>query len=232
MSAPEPPRILVTRPVEQATRTAARLREMGYEPVLAPLLRIEPITPPDLPDFATAKAILVTSAYAIVRLAALTPVRSVPILSVGNRTASQARALGFSDVTSAGGDGTALRALAEALPPEGGAIIHVRGTKAAVRFEHLAELGHSFREVVVYEAIGETRLPPEVQNLPPDAALIYSARTAEILGRLWRGPLLVIGISEAALAPLHRAKSFTCHAARHPDEASIFNRLHSAVPPG
>ena len=37
-------RLLVTRPEPEGGRTAARLRARGHEVVLAPLLRIEPVT--------------------------------------------------------------------------------------------------------------------------------------------------------------------------------------------
>jgi len=65
------PRILVTRPLPQGEQTAEKLRALGYAPVLAPMLRIEPITPPKLPSFDKVQAVLVTSRNGIARLSAL-----------------------------------------------------------------------------------------------------------------------------------------------------------------
>ena len=46
-----PTRVWITRAKPGAARTAARLRDMGFEPIVAPLLTIENLTPP-VPDLA------------------------------------------------------------------------------------------------------------------------------------------------------------------------------------
>ena len=230
------PRILVTRPLPQGTRTAAKLRESGYDPVLAPMLRIAPLTPPDIPDFGSVQAVLITSANGLDALARLTEQRGVKLLTVGDRTAETARSEGFSDVTSAAADGNALRErAAEALSPAAGPLVHIRGKDAAVTFGALRERGFAVSELIAYEAQPVPDLPPEAVSPPPDAALVYSARTAAALAAalhrtaLDPAALSYIGISAAALAPLAPTKGRRIMA-ETPDETALLRALSTAFP--
>ena len=96
-------RLLLTRPVADAARSAAALRARGHDVVLAPLIRIEPV-PADVGAGANGPwaAVLITSANALagVRVGELT---SVPLIAVGDHSAAAARAAGFADVSSASG---------------------------------------------------------------------------------------------------------------------------------
>jgi uroporphyrinogen-III synthase len=106
MSLPDPaPEILITRPAAQAGETAARVRALGYAAVLAPLLEIEtyPVTVP-----AGSRAVLITSANALPALLGCD--RAMRLFAVGDATAAAARAAGFADARSAGGDAAALAA--------------------------------------------------------------------------------------------------------------------------
>jgi len=236
LSGTDPIRVLVTRPLPQGERTAARLTEMGYTPILAPMLRIVPVTPADPPDFAALQAVLVTSANGADRLAALTPLRTMPLLTVGDRTAKTAKKLGFQSIASAHGDGKALLELARrTLDPAAGPVIHIRGRDAAVSFEALSEAGFDFRELITYEAVPVPDLPPEAYISPPAAALVYSARTAAALVEALRASALdparitFIGISTAALAPL-TALNAEVIASETPDETAILAALSTSFP--
>ena len=99
--------MLVTRPEPGASETAQRLRVLGFEAVLAPLLRILPLAIRMPPGVA---ATLVASGNAIPALPAT--LHGVPMLAVGDATAARARAAGFLHVASAGGDAADLAALA------------------------------------------------------------------------------------------------------------------------
>ena len=55
-----PARVWITRAEPGAARTAARLRDIGLEPVVAPLLAIVNLTPP-VPDLAPFTALAFTS---------------------------------------------------------------------------------------------------------------------------------------------------------------------------
>lgn len=105
--------ILVTRPQPDNEKTGASLRARGFDVLLAPMLRFEPVALPDEPDTDYA-AVIVTSANA---LRAVEPqlaeygLLDLPLFAVGERTAAAARKAGFGTVISADGDGADLRDL-------------------------------------------------------------------------------------------------------------------------
>ncbi|CAH2600673.1 Uroporphyrinogen-III synthase [Rhodovastum atsumiense] len=99
--------MLVTRPQPGATETARRLAAMGYESVVAPVIEVTAL-PARLPRPEKLQAVLVTSGNA---LPALTGHTALPLLAVGDATAAKARAIGFTNVQSAGRDAEALAAL-------------------------------------------------------------------------------------------------------------------------
>jgi uroporphyrinogen-III synthase len=103
-------RVLVTRPEPDAARSAARLELLGHEPLVDPLLTIEPVPVQEFPA-EPFMALVATSANAV-RIGngvpALTALRHLPLYAVGKATAEAARAAGFAAVISAEGDVAAL----------------------------------------------------------------------------------------------------------------------------
>src|SRR5664279_3365337 len=105
--------VLVTRPNPDDETTAASLRARGFEVLLAPMLRFEPVAFHDDED-ARYGAVIVTSANALRGIAphlSGSRLLKLPLFAVGEHTASAARSVGFSHVISANGDATALREL-------------------------------------------------------------------------------------------------------------------------
>src|ERR1051325_6087477 len=103
--------ILVTRPRPDNEATAAALRAKGFDVLLAPMLRFEPVA---FNDDAGARysAVLVTSANALRGIESdpvIARLLPLPVFAVGKRTAEAAGAAGFRDVTVAAGDAAALR---------------------------------------------------------------------------------------------------------------------------
>ncbi len=235
MSATNTPRVLITRPFAQGRRTADKIQALGYEPILAPMLRIVPVISSVSPDFATAQAVLLTSSNGVDALARLTDLRDINVLTVGDRTADAARRVGFDTVQSASGDGKALLALAMRLSPSGGPILHVRGRDAAFSFESLGSEGFTVEQIIGYEAQKIETLPSDAIDPLPNAALIYSARTAEALlpaieqYSIDSNKITFIGISKAAIAPLSEL-NVPHFVAQSPDEASLFETLSTAIP--
>lgn len=90
--------VLVTRPVEQAKATAARLMELGLTPLVSPLLKFEPL-PVAWPD-RTVDAIAITSARALDVAGIAIPAKflALPLFAVGPKTAEHAKAVGFSSI--------------------------------------------------------------------------------------------------------------------------------------
>jgi uroporphyrinogen-III synthase len=105
--------ILVTRPQPDNEATGASLRARGFDVLLAPMLRFEPV---GLPDDAGADyaAIIVTSANALRAVESQLAGRrllDLPLFAVGDRTAAVARRAGFTTVISADGNAVDLREL-------------------------------------------------------------------------------------------------------------------------
>jgi uroporphyrinogen-III synthase len=97
--------VLVTRPEPGATETAVRLDALGFDPVLAPAIRIR-VLKANLPPSAQIAAVLVTSGQAIAAIPG--GYRGARVFTVGDATAARARHAGFSNVVSAAGDATDL----------------------------------------------------------------------------------------------------------------------------
>src|ERR1700688_1919888 len=102
--------VLVTRPQPDGEATAAGLRARGYEVLLAPMLRFEPVAFRDDEDAAYG-AVIVTSANALRGIAPhlqephlkASRLLALPLFAVGDHTALAARNAGFSHVIPANG---------------------------------------------------------------------------------------------------------------------------------
>lgn len=176
-------RVAVTRALPEAEATAAHLRAIGAEPVLAPLLTIEPRAFDAGLD--GVQALLFTSSNGVRAFAAASGERGVRTLAVGDATAEAARAASFADVGSAGGDVAALAAMAKAtLDPGAGKLVHISGAHVAGDLAGALEAaGFIVERRIAYEARAATALPGAFAG-PLDAVLFHSARAAETFARL------------------------------------------------
>ena len=187
-------RVLVTRPEEDAAGLAAALREAGHEPVMAPLLAVEFLSPAALdPELCGVQALLFTSANGVRALAALktgAPRRDLPVLAVGDASARAARDAGFSAVESAEGDVAALAELVRArVDSAGGALFHATASKLAGDLGgRLTQWGYDYRRAVLYRSRPATSLPDEIllefQQRTLGAASFFSPRTAKTFATL------------------------------------------------
>jgi len=228
-------RLLLTRPEPDNERTAAALRARGHTVMLAPLIRIEIIADADLgaPPFA---GILISSANAA-RAMALHPRRDellgLPVLAVGAASAAAAKAAGFTQVTSAGGDGADLarRALAR-WSGDRRPLLYLAGEDRAR--DLAAELhahGLMVRTAVVYRAAKAAAFPPEVRDAlragEIDGVLHFSLRSVESYldcSRLIGEPALMpvhYCLSPRTAEPLQRAGAKRIRIAARPDEPSL-----------
>ncbi|MGB7037876.1 MAG: uroporphyrinogen-III synthase, partial [Xanthobacteraceae bacterium] len=178
-------RLLITRPIADAARTADALRVRGHDAIVAPLLAIEILSDVEIAA-GPFSAILVTSANAAPAIAAhrrCDALRSIPVFAVGAQSAQAMRDAGFADVTSADGNVDALVTLATAQAKPGASLLYLAGAaRSGDLARALRKLDLAVHTAVVYRAVLARTLPPDVTAAVAagiDGVLHYSRRTAE-----------------------------------------------------
>jgi len=238
----DPRVVVVTRPLAEGVKTGAILREMGFVPVLAPMLQILPRDDLaiSLSEKARLGAVALTSGNAISAMAeAFLPFHpNVKIFAVGDATAERAREAGFGDVMSAHGDAKDLAELVAArMEPRQGTILLPAGQgEGAVLAARLRAARFKVRRVVAYRV----RPPGEfaaaayaaIESGQVYAVLFYSAVSAQNFVRLLPSGLqqklgtiaaLAIGNQAAdALKPLHWGDIRVAH---HPAQEELLALL-------
>jgi len=241
--------ILVTRPHPDSAATAAALRAKGFEVLLAPMLRFEPVAF-HLDENARFEAVIVTSSNALRALdesPAHRDLLGLPLLAVGERTAQAARASGFGNVTAAGGDATSLRDLivaqarARRIRKAGRLLYLAAADRARELGADLGELGFNVTTVTVYRMNTVADLPPEVRDACVagriEAVLHYSARSARAFLDAVRGAGIEISalalphccFSDAVAAIVRDGGATQVAVARVPDENAMFEALDRAL---
>jgi uroporphyrinogen-III synthase len=239
-------KLLVTRPEPDNQRTAATLRALGHDVMLAPMLRIETVAGADLGALSLGAspwaAVLLTSANGARALAAharRTELLALPVIAVGRASADAARAAGFADVVSADGDADDLAHLAAArfagspVPLLYAAGEDRSGDLAAA----LSAKGIAVRMVVVYRAAGAAEFSPEVRAALMqggiEGVLHFSRRSVESYvacsRTIQREALAPVHycLSARAAEPLRLAGATRIEVAVHPDEVGLFALISS-----
>jgi uroporphyrinogen-III synthase len=241
--------VLVTRPQPDDEATAASLRSKGFEVLLAPMLRFEPVAFHDDTD-ARYGAVIATSANA---LRGIEPhiaghrLLQLPLYAVGEHTAAAARRLGFSKVIPANGDATALRDLMLASVKakelkKTSTLLYLAGADLARDLAgELGERGFTVVTYTTYRMIPVTRLPREVGDAfaanQVEAVLHYSRRSARAFLEAARTAGVEISalaipqccISAAVALVVRDAGATQVMVAATPDENSLFEALARAL---
>lgn len=225
-------RMLVTRPEPDASETAARLSALDIEPIVEPLLTYAPLTT-TLPDPSGFAAMVITSGNALRALhlrGEIDRYKGLKLFAVGDRTATVARKLGFTEVVSAQGD---VHDLVELLADAGlnGPIFYpaarVRSTDLG---KALARHGVMVIAAKIYDMAPAEKLSAPLRARLEDgdisAALFYSRRTAETFVSLTAGfrakaKLGMLCLSESVAAPLIAAHFVRVALADHPSEDAM-----------
>ncbi|HEV2506552.1 MAG TPA: uroporphyrinogen-III synthase [Mesorhizobium sp.] len=201
-------RVLVTRPEPGAGRTAARLRERGFEPVVLPLSETHAL--PVVRDalFEPVSALLVTSANAVRHAPAdaLAQLANLPCHVVGPKTAGAARAAGLSVVETGSGDA---RQLAELIAPalSGKTVLYLCGRVRSADFEaYLAGKAVKVLPVETYDTLpvdytGKVAAT-HLAGQPVAAVLLYSAKAAQAYSTLVQRPELARYFEETRVLTL------------------------------
>jgi len=181
-------RLLLTRPQSEAERTAAALRALGHDAVIAPVLTIETI-----PDAVIGQgpyaAVLITSGNAVRAIAAhprFGALVGLACFAVGSQTAAAARKAGFTTLHVAGGDGGDLaRLIAERLADRTRPLLYLAGDdRARDMAAELAPHGFRIELAVVYRARANREFPPAIAAALKagefDGVMHYSRRSTAI----------------------------------------------------
>lgn len=231
-------KVWITRTAPAAARTAGRVRDLGHDPLIAPLLAVKLV-----PAWAGAdvrpentQALAFTSQNGVEAFVARPDGRSpawrkLPVYVVGGATAAAARQAGFMTVLSAEGDVDALRRLIldhAVRGGGGGAVLHAGPSERAGKLvSDLRAGGVWAQSVVVYGTVPQ---PPPMwpSGEGPDAVLLHSPKAAAVLADLADGgPLTAMTafcISENAARALRGLfpAVYTAHA---PTEAALLALL-------
>ena len=244
--------VLVTRPHPDDEATAADLRARGFEVLLAPMLRFEPVAFVDDAEV-NYGAVVATSANALRAIEpqlAASRLFKLPLFAVGEHTASAARKAGFHKVIAAKSDATGLRDLVlesvrAKLLRKAAVLLYLAG--ADLSRDLAGELGARGFSVVTqttYRMIPVTSLPGEARDAfaanEIEAVLHYSRRSA----RAFLDAVRAAGVEISALAIPHCCISATVASvlrdagaaqllvAASPDENAVFGSLTRALRPG
>lgn len=223
-------RIWITRAQPAAEATAERVREMGHEALVAPLIELRPVEAAI--DLSGVAALAFTSANGVRAFAAAEPRRDIAVYAVGRATADAAKAAGFRGVLASDGDVAALaeRIIARKRELKGAVLYPGAAEPAGDLCGALAEAGIEARPLVLYEAVD---VPPDaatVAALPSvDAVLLHSPRAAATLAAFLEGhpapTLRALCLSAAIAAPLARVKLRQLASAPFPLEAGLINLI-------
>jgi len=219
----EPKRVWVTRAMPGAEVTANRVRALGFDAVVAPLLRVRPVGHGAI-DLTDIGAIAFTSVNGVEAFAARSAERGPRVFAVGATTAAAARAAGFTEIVSSEGG---VAALAREIAAHGheiqGVVLHPAAAELA---GELSGAGIPVRALTVYETVAAPR-DAAIQRLIPEfcAALVHSAKAARLLAAILRevpAPALrLLCLSPAVAAPLFGEIS----TAALPNEEALLNLL-------
>lgn len=217
--------VWITRARPGALATAERVRTLGFEAIVDPLLAVE-ILDAEI-DLSHIAALAFTSANGVEAFARLSDARGLPVFAVGRATARAAEGQGFASVSSADGD---VEDLCDLIAAGASGIVLWAGAKepAGDLVGMLRGCGVMAKGVSVYETLERAPSEETLARLEaPTSVLLHSPRAARVLaGHLRERPapnLRALCLSEAVAAPLSSLASVTF--APRPDESALLDLL-------
>jgi uroporphyrinogen-III synthase len=224
-------RIWITRAQPGADATAERVRALGHEALVGPLLAVRNLDNVQI-DLGGVAALAFTSANGVRAFAEKCGDRTLKVFAVGAATAAAARAVGFRSVLSADGD---VDALAEGIAARRselkGVVLHSGAAEPAGDLSGALErLGVPARLVVLYETAAVTLAVADAEMLVrSDAVLLHSPRGAQVLAKVLKAypapELRALGLSKAVIKPLARTALAARICPPFPLEAALLNLI-------
>lgn len=237
---PDRPAILVTRAEPGAAETAERLADLGYRPIVSPVLAIAPLSPVPEMDLTDICGLIFTSANGVRAFAEVSARRDLPSWCVGPATEAAAAAAGFARIECAHGDADALVAYILGQESGEGVLLHIANDAAAGQVaQRLNEAGRRARFLALYTTQPQATLSTEAATGfgtgAIRAVLVHSAKGAEAFAALADGVDLravsLIAVSERAAEPARHLGFRRVQVAGAPNESALLNALRSVIAP-
>ncbi|MBZ9908875.1 uroporphyrinogen-III synthase [Mesorhizobium sp. BR115XR7A] len=234
-------RVLVTRPEPGASRTARKLEEMGFEPLLLPLTETMalPVDAKAIPEDVAAVAITSANAVRHAPRDLIAVLSKLPCHAVGRRTAEAARKAGFLSVNEGPGDAEAL-ADGMAIAFSGKTIVYLCGRVRFPAFEQKLEAAHAQAHAVeTYDTLAvsysDEAILPLISGQSVDVVLLYSAMAAAEMQTLARRLTLqqafektrFFALSARIAAAFGGGTGKAMHVAARPDEEALLALLRA-----
>lgn len=188
-------RVLVTRPQPGASKTADRLSQAGYAPVILPLSQTSALPVDGNLPSGRIDAVIVTSVNAL-RHAPADLIASLVhhrCFAVGSRTAAAARKAGFRDTVEGPGDAAGLVEVLLATPDVKNIVYLAGRVRRDVLEPRLTGGGMTIRAIETYDTLPVSYGPDDLElalgDSPIEAVLLYSAKAAEGFSSLLAAPL-------------------------------------------
>lgn len=226
-------RLWVTRAEPGAAATAERLRSLGVEALVFPLLAVELID--TVPDLDGVGGLVFTSANAVRAFADLSPRRECAVFAVGEATAMAARAAGFAEVTTGASNGAALAELiiAKWRSASGALAVITPEAPAFDVAKALNAAGLPVRRLVLYRTVAVTVPSPSLLDALAEGiegVLIHSPRAAEALAALTLpaadfADTTLYALSEACAQPLRALPWREVRVADQPREDALLQLI-------
>ncbi len=174
-------KIIITRPVEDALPLAGKLKAMGHDVVIAPVLLIVARADVKIPQ-RPYQAICLTSANGVRGLENIEALKTIPVIAVGPQSKQVALDRGFLHVLAKGGDVVKLAAhVAATLLPSNGPILYISGSQTSGDLEgKLKDAGFTVDRVITYDAKPADLKGFENEIRSSQAVLLYSPRSAKL----------------------------------------------------
>ena len=170
-------KILVTRPFAQGQKTAALLKERGFQPVLCPMLEIQNVSHA-FPE-GSYEAFILTSMNAAQCAEVEAAEKDLAVFCVGDQLSAYLKELGFQNITVA----PTVLELADLLAGvEAQDFLYLRGEDIRCDLAQLLPQ-KNIADVIVYKAVQKTDVPEEVleelRGGQIETVLFYSVRSAQ-----------------------------------------------------
>jgi uroporphyrinogen-III synthase len=240
--------VLVTRPRPDDESTASALRARGFEVLLAPMLRFEPVGFHDDQE-ARYGAVIITSANALRGIQSHlegSRLLKLPLFAVGEHSAAAARRAGFETVIAAKGDAANLRNLVLASvkkkTTKASPLLYLAG--ADLSRDLAGELGQHGLNLVTrttYRMVAVSSLSRETCDAfaanRVEAVLHYSQRSARAFLEAVRAAGVEVSalaipqccISATVASVVRDAGAMQVMVAAAPDENAVFEALDRAL---